>query len=129
MMEEFPLKEETYKIIGICMEVQRVLGFGFSEVIYKDAIEIELETCGIEYVREPKLTVSYKGRQLHHRFYADFISYQRIIVEIKSSESGISTDCIAQVLNYLRVSGNMIGLIVNFGKRKLEYKRLILSGI
>lgn len=125
-MEKFPLKEET-EILGLCMEVQKTLGFGFLEVIYKDAMQIEFQHNGLLHLREPELLVKYKGEQLLHRFFADFICYKEIIVEVKTSEKGISDDHIAQVLNYLRVSGNMVGLIINFGKRRLEYKRLISS--
>lgn len=126
-MEDFIFKTETYRIIGVCMDVQRTLGYGFSEIVYKDAMEIEFFESSLEYVREAELKVGYKGRILPHTFYADFLCCGQIIVEVKSSGEGIINDHIAQTLNYLRVSGNKIGLIINFGKRKLEYKRLICS--
>ena len=125
-MEDFPFKEETYQIIGICMDVQKTLGYGFSEAVYKDAMELEFIDAPLRYLRERELTVEYKGRILRHRFFTDFLCYEKIIVEVKSSDTGISDDHIAQTLNYLRVSANTIGLIINFGKRRLEYKRLIL---
>ncbi|HNR17485.1 MAG TPA: GxxExxY protein [Chitinophagaceae bacterium] len=125
-MHTFPLKNETYEIIGLCMEVQKTLGFGFSEAVYKDAIEIELRGMELPYFKEKELEVEYKGEKLKHKFFADFICYDSVIVEIKSTDKGITDDYIAQTLNYLRVSGNSVGLIINFGKRKLEYKRLIL---
>lgn len=126
-MENFPLKNKTYEIIGLCMEVQRTLGFGFSEVIYKDAMEMEFEHNNLLHMRELELLVHYKGNRLKHHFFADFICHNEIILEVKTSDKGITDDHIAQVLNYLRVSGNMVGLIINFGKRRLEYKRLISS--
>ena len=113
-MENFPLKNETYEIIGTCMEVQRTLGYGFSEVIFR---------------REDELSVLYKGKILKHRFFADFICNDQIIVEVKSCDKGITDDHVAQILNYLRVSEKSIGLIVNFGKRRLEYKRLISNAV
>jgi GxxExxY protein len=125
-MENFLFKEETYQIIGICMDVQKTLGYGFSEAVYKDAMQLEFIDAPLRYLRERELTVKYKGRILRHRFFADFICYDKIIVEVKSSDAGITDDHIAQTLNYLRVSDNAIGLIINFGKRRLEYKRLIL---
>ncbi len=125
-MENFPLKKETYQIIGLSMEVQKTLGFGFSEAIYKDAIEIEFDEIGLPYFKERELEVEYKGKKLKHKFFADFFCYDKVIVEIKSTDKGITDDYIAQTLNYLRVSGNSVGLIINFGKRRLEYKRLIL---
>ena len=125
-MEHFPLKIETYQIIGLCMDVQKTLGFGFSEAVYKDAMELEFLDAPLPYLRERELAVEYKGRILRHRFIADFLCFKKIIIEVKSSDNGISDDHIAQTLNYLRVSDNDIGLIINFGKRRLEYKRLIL---
>jgi len=73
------------------------------------------------------LQVDYKGSKRKHSFFADFICFEKIIVEVKSSDKGITDDHIAQTLNYLRVSGNTIGLIINFGKRRLEHKRLIYT--
>jgi len=126
-MDNFPHKNDTYRIIGLCMDVQTILGYGFSETVYKDAIQIELINNQIPYIREAELKVSYKGSILQHRFFADFICFRQIIVEVKSSDKGIIDDHVAQTLNYLRVSGILIGLIVNFGRRKLEYRRLIFS--
>jgi GxxExxY protein len=125
-MENFLFKEETYQIIGICMDVQKTLGYGFSEAVYKDAMELEFIDAPLRYLRERELSVEYKGRILRHRFFTDFLCYENIIIEVKSSDAGIIDDHIAQTLNYLRVSDNAIGLIINFGKRRLEYKRLVL---
>lgn len=124
-MEDFPFKNETYEIIGVCMDVQRTLGFGFSEVIYKDAMEMEFINNNFFYRRENELSVTYKGKKLQHKFFVDFIFQDQVIIEVKSCDKGITEDHIAQILNYLKVSGNNVGLIVNFGKRRLEYKRLI----
>lgn len=126
-MENFIYKEETYQLIGLCMNVQKSLGYGFAEVIYKDAIEMELDEAAITYQREFELYVKYKGKRLSHNFFADFICFGNIIVEIKSCEKGIIDDHCAQTLNYLRVSENKIALIINFGRRRLEYKRLVMS--
>lgn len=126
-MDNFIFKKETYRVIGLCMEVQKTLGLGFSEAVYKDAMEIELVSAEVPYSRETELSVEYKTKKLKHKFFADFICYENIIVEVKSSDKGIIDDYIAQTLNYLRVSGNAVGLIINFGKRKLEYKRLVYT--
>ena len=109
------------------MEVQNNLGYGFSEVVYKDAMEVEFIKAKIPHLRESALQVVYKGNELRHRFFADFICFENIILEAKSSEKGVTNDHIAQVLNYLRVSGKTLALIINFGKRRLEFKRLIYS--
>ena len=73
-------KEESYKIIGICMEVHNNLGAGFSEIVYKDALELELKKENIEYCREKEYTVNYKGIVLPHKFYADFVLFDKIIL-------------------------------------------------
>jgi GxxExxY protein len=126
-MENFPLKDETFKIIGLCMDVQKTLGFGFSEIVYKDAMEVDFIDANLTHTREALLEVEYKGKKLQHKFVADFKCFDSIIVEVKSCDKGITDDHIAQTLNYLRVSGNTVGLIINFGKRRLEYKRLVSS--
>ena len=124
-MEKFISKEETYQIIGICMEVHRELGFGFSEIVYKDAIEIEAIMKEIQVEREKVIDVYYKVRKLPHKFFADFVMFGNIIVEIKACQNGISEEHIAQTLNYLKASGFAVGLIINFGKKSLEHKRLV----
>lgn len=127
-LELFPLQQETYRLIGICMEVQRTLGYGFSEIIYKDAMELEFIDNELAYQGEKKYSVSYKNKQLEHQFYVDFACFDRVIVEVKSSDKGITPDHVAQILNYLKVTGCEVGLMVNFGRRKLEYQRFILTG-
>ena len=120
------LKEEVYTIVGYCIEVWKTLGYGFSEVIYKDAMEIEFVEDGIPYKREDELSVYYKGKVLRHKFKADFILFDNVIVEVKSGEDGINSTVRSQTLNYLKASGCRIGLIVNFGRSKMEYKRFIM---
>lgn len=122
---DLPFKEETYRIIGVCMEVHRELGHGFREVVFKDAIEFEFKQRNIFYEREKEYQVLYKGQILQHCFYADFVVFGNVILELKAVEGGISDDNLAQTLNYLKVSGCKVGLLINFGRRKLEYKRLI----
>jgi GxxExxY protein len=124
-MADLLYKEDVYKIIGICMDVYNTLGYGFSEIVYKDAMEIEFIECETEHRREEELQIIYKGKRLKRTFFADFTLLDKIIVEVKANAEGIAEDAIAQTLNYLKASGNRIGLIVNFGKRKLEYKRVI----
>ncbi len=123
-MNHFPLKEETYKIIGVCMEVHNTLGAGFLEIVYKDALELEFKKAGISFEREKEYLVNYKGTILPHKFYADFVVFDEIILEVKGVKT-IADEHIAQTLNYLKISENKIGLIVNFGELKLNYKRLI----
>jgi GxxExxY protein len=108
------------------MEVHRELGFGFAEVVYKDAIEFEADFKGVPFEREKQYVIYYKGKKLPHVYFADFVMFENIIVEIKACSKGITDEYISQTLNYLKASGCSVGLIINFGKKSLEYKRLIL---
>jgi GxxExxY protein len=123
---ELLLKNEVYSIVGSCIEVWKTLGYGFSEVVYKDAMEVEFINNSIPHQREDELSIHYKGNILKHTFKADFILFNEIIVEVKSGEDGICNKVVAQTLNYLKASGSRVGLIINFGKSKMDYKRLIM---
>lgn len=125
MNENFPLKDETYQIIGTCMEVHNQLGAGFLEIVYKDALEYEFRNTEILFEREKEYAVNYKGIILPHKFYADFVVFDKVILEVKGIKA-IADEHVAQAINYLKVSDNRIALIVNFGELKLSYKRLIL---
>jgi GxxExxY protein len=125
-MEDIIFKEESYQIIGKCFEVHNNLGPGFLEIVYKDALEIEFQRAGIEYEREKQYTVNYKGIVLPHKFYADFVVFGKIILEVKAV-SGITDEFVARGINYLKVSQNKLALIVNFGELKLNYKRIVLD--
>lgn len=118
-------KTEIYEIVGVCMKVYNQLGYGFLEVVYKDAMEIEFMNNQMMNEREKEFQIEYKGRILKRTFNADFFMMDKIIVEVKSSKDGLIKDNIAQTLNYLKASGCQLGLVVNFGKTSLEYKRLI----
>ena len=123
--ENFYKKSENYTIVGLCMEVHRILGPGLLEIIYKDALEIEFKNHNIEYTREKEFTIDYKGNTLPHKFYADFIVYDEIILEVKSVKE-VSNEHIAQTLNYIKLAGSQIGIIVNFQNKSLTHKRLVL---
>ena len=122
--ENFPKKEETFEIIGICMEVHRLLGKGLLEVIYKDAIEHELKLRGIAYEREKRYEVEYKGIILPHFFVADFV-INHIVVEIKA-QNRISPDQYGQIINYINLSKSEVGLLINFGESSLKFKRFVI---
>jgi GxxExxY protein len=124
-MEEFYLKEETYKIIGVCMEVHKILGKGHSEIIYGDALEYEFRKNNIPFEREKKYNITYKDIVLPHHYFSDFVIFEEIILEIKAIQE-LSNSEIKQTLNYLAASKNKIGLLVNFGEDSLKYKRIIL---
>lgn len=124
-MEDYYLKNETYKIIGICMEVHKILGKGHSEKVYGDAIEFEFKSNEVKYQRESKFNIYYKEIVLPSYYFADFVVFDEIILEIKAIQE-LSSSEIKQTLNYLAASQNKIGLLVNFGEDNLKYKRIIL---
>ena len=117
-------KEESYKIIGCCMEVYNTLGSGYLEGVYQEALAVEFERAGIPFEKEKPLPVIYKGQTLIKRYFADFVCYGKIIVETKALSSLVS-EHEAQVLNYLKTTGFQLGLLVNFGNIKgLQHKRI-----
>ena len=107
------------------MEIHRELGHGFLEIVYKDAIEYELRTKVIQYEREKEFEVQYKNLILPHKFYADFVVFNNIILEVKALEAGFADIHYSMLINYLKVSGCKVGLLVNFARKSLEYKRVI----
>lgn len=125
-MNDLIYKEESYRIIGKCMEVHNNLGAGFLEIVYKDALEYEFKRAKIPFEREKEYEVNYKGITLPHKFYADFVVYDSIILEVKAVSS-ITDEFIAQCINYLKVSQNKLALLVNFGEMRLQYKRIVLD--
>ncbi len=106
--DKYPLQNDTYAIIGICMEVHRQLGKGFSEIVYKDALEYEFKKEGISYKREKKYEISYKDTILPHHFFADFVVYDKIILEVKTQQ-GIADKHVRWVLNYFAISRCPLG--------------------
>ena len=119
-------KEESYKIIGACMEVHNTLGCGFLEAVYQEALAIEFEKRGIPYIREAELKIEYKGIILSKKYNADFICYDKIIVETKALSELASTHQ-SQVINYLNATKLKLGILVNFGEESLNYLRLANS--
>lgn len=118
-------KEEAYEIIGACMEVHKELGKGFSEIVYADALEFELNTIKSIYEREVKFNITYKGYKLPHHYYADFVIDNKIILELKACQN-LTRGHIKQTLNYLAASRLKLGLLINFGEDSLKYKRVVL---
>jgi GxxExxY protein len=118
-------EKETYKIIGICMEVHKNLGPGLLEIVYKDALELEFKENNIPFEREKEYSIEYKGIILPHKFYADFIINEDIVLEVKAIKE-FSSEHIAQILNYIKLSSSEVGLLINFQTKSLQYKRYIL---
>ena len=124
-MAELLLKEEVYAIVGAAMEVHRVLGAGFLEAVYQEAMEIECGQRDIPFQPQPPLALSYKGYQLQQGYFPDLVCYNQIIVELKALDR-LSGKEEAQVINYLKATGLRVGLLINFGASSLEWKRLVL---
>ncbi|UKT63852.1 GxxExxY protein [Pedobacter mucosus] len=121
----FPLKNETDQIINAAIEIHRHLGCGFLEIVYKDAFCIEFDSRRYGFEREKYYPIYYKEVLLSHSFYADFIEFDSIILEVKC-KSSLANEDMAQTLNYLKCSNCKVGLILNFGKATLEIKRIVL---
>ncbi len=116
--------ERTYKIIGAAMEVHKVLGCGFLENVYQEALGREFYTQEVPFRSQPVVKILYKDSPLDKVYQPDFLCYEEVIVEIKALAklTGIEE---AQLINYLKATGLKIGLLLNFGGKSLEYKRLI----
>ena len=113
----------TYRIIGIAMEVHNEIGYGFKEEVYEKAMEVKLNHAGIEPNQQYEVSVIYEGEQVAI-FYLDFFADKRVVVEIKAFSHQLTNDELAQVINYLKATGAPVGLLFNFGRRKLEYRRV-----
>ena len=125
MSEDFPLKEETYQILGACFEVYNEMGRGFLEPIYQECLEVELQLQKIPFESQVTLELEYKGQKLGKRYQPDLICFESVVVEIKAASS-LATEHEAQLLNYMNAGGFEVGLLVNFGHfPKLEYTRLV----
>lgn len=122
-MSDLLFPKESYDIIGAALEVHSQLGCGFTEPVYQEALAEELRLRHIPFEREKVFTVTYKGKELSKDFRVDFVCFNKIIVELKAV-SDFAEEHVAQVYNYLKVTGMKLGLLINFGKTSLEYKRL-----
>ena len=124
-MDNLFYKDECYKIIGACMEVHKILGNGFLEAVYQEALAKEFGLQSIPFEREKQITISYKGDILNKQYLADFVCFDKIIVELKAL-SALSSEHESQLLNYLKATGFKLGLLINFGEKSLKYKRTVL---
>lgn len=125
-MENFIYKQETHDIIGAAMAVHRYFGCGFTEKVYQDALEQELRYNNIPYVREHSIYATYHEVQLKTPFVPDFICYDKIIVELKAVKE-LDNINRSQAINYAKVAGYQIALLINFGTTSLEFERFAVS--
>lgn len=115
-------KELTYKIIGCAMEVHKHLGNGFQEVIYQRALAIEMTSQGVDFSREHEMQIQYKGNDIGTRR-VDFFVEDKIMVEIKAIIQ-LEDVHLAQAMNYVEAYDLEIGLLINFGSKSLQHKRV-----
>ncbi|SRR5712691_4353023 len=115
---------QTYAIIGAAMEVHRLLGCGFLEPVYQEALAIELDRIPLR--REEALPIKYKNKTLATTYRADFICFDSVIIELKALARLSGTEE-AQIINYLKATNCEVGLLLNFVTRSLEYRRFVLS--
>jgi GxxExxY protein len=124
--EQYLHSELTGKIIGCAMEVHKILGNGFQEVIYQRALEIEMLSRGLKFSREHEMDIYYKGTKIGTRR-VDFFVEGKVMVELKAVIQ-LEDVHLAQAINYLEAYGLDIGLLINFGSRSLQFKRVMKPG-
>jgi len=119
------LRDESYRIMGACFEVYKTMGCGFLEPVYQECLEIELKRRGIPFVPQQPLHLTYAGEPLEQVYFADFVCYERIILELKAVTQ-LAPEHHAQLMNYLKATGLQLGILLNFGHYpQLEYKRIV----
>ena len=124
MGEGLIYSDETYKLIGLCMKVHRELGCGFLEPVYQEAFEMLLKAEGVPYRRECLLPIYFLGQKLNKEYYADFVCYDKIILEFKAV-SELTSVHEAQLMNYLKASKMAVGLLCNFAQPSFVYRRIV----
>ena len=124
IMGMYLYQEESYKIRGAVFAVHKELGCGFLERVYQDALEYEFKERGIPYEREKLIQIMYKDKPLGEPYRADFVCYDKIIVELKALSELDGTHR-AQVINYLKAAKMNLGLLVNFGEISAKVERLL----
>lgn len=118
--------DEVYAIQGAIFEVYKILGSGYLEGVYQEALELELAARGIPYKSQPEITISYKGSQLRQTYRADIICYDSIILELKAVKE-LLPEHSAQLFNYLRATNMRLGLLINFSHYPgADIRRIVL---
>jgi GxxExxY protein len=123
------LKDEGYQLMGAAFEVYNQLGYGLSEQVYQQSLEIELEPRAIPFRTKQELAVFYKSRQLQTSYKPDLIVFEAVVVELKAVAQ-LLPEHEAQLFNYMRIARRQVGYLLNFGcKTELEWKRFILTDL
>jgi GxxExxY protein len=125
-MTELIYRDEVFRIVGAAIEVHKELGSGFLEAVYQEALELELTQRSIPFCAQAELNINYKGTRLQKKYCADVVCFEKIVIELKSVQKIGSVEE-AQLVNYLKVTGLKVGIIINFGSYgKLEWKRFVV---
>ncbi len=125
-MKDLIYPEECYKIVGACFEVYKEKGCGFLEAVFQECLDLEFGLQNIPFEAQRALRLNFKGRPLKQGYVADFVCFDKIIVELKAV-SQVTDEHRAQVINYLNATQYRLGLLVNFGHHpKLEWERIVL---
>jgi len=125
MTDDFPLKEETYQVLGACFEVYNEMGCGFLESVYQECLEKELTSCGIPFEAQQSIDLVFKGQELQRTFSPDLLCLGKVVVELKAVRQ-LAAEHRAQLINYLKACRLEVGLLVNFGSYpQLDYERVI----
>lgn len=126
-MKSEAYKDEGYKLMGAAFEVYNDRGYGMAEEIYQECFEIELELRGIVFAPKPELVSFYKERALKRRYVPDLFVFGCLVVELKAVTQ-LASEHEAQLINYLRITRQPVGYLINFGhKDSLEWRRIIFS--
>ena len=125
MDKKLIFSDETYKLIGLCMKVHSELGCGFLEPVYQEAFELLLQREGVPYAREKQLPIYFMGIKLKKEYYADFVCFDKVILEFKAV-SELTSVHEAQLMNYLKATGLKVGLLCNFAQPSFIYRRIVL---
>ena len=124
-MADLIYPDEYYNIIGACFDAHKNFGSGFLGAVYSEALMLEFEERNIPYEMNKELSILYKGRQFSKKYYADFICYDKIIIEQKATDA-LAPEHISQVLNYLKATAMRLGILANFGEHQFHFKRIVL---
>ena len=124
---ELLCKDEVYEIIGAAIEVHKELGSGFLESVYEEAMVLESKRVEIPFKTQVRIPVRYKEKFLDKEFIADYIGFEKVLVEFKCIPR-LTKNEEAQIINYLKATGLTVGLLINFGsQQKLEWKRYVCT--
>ncbi|HWQ08887.1 MAG TPA: GxxExxY protein [Holophaga sp.] len=124
--EDLLFKDEVFAIVGAAMEVHSVLGPGFLEAVYGDALALESASRQIPFARETPIQVTYKDQPLTHTYRADFLAWGRILIALKAVRTLGDIER-AQAINYMRATRHPLAILLNFGAPRLDWMRLVLT--